>query len=83
MHINSATISFPFGHPDMQLKVEYSGNYPVYIGLARAGAGSSASEWQIKKITYDTNYNVTAIQFAGGTNEYNAVWDSRAGYSYS
>jgi hypothetical protein len=81
--INKATIQFPFDHGDMQLKAEYSGNYPVYIGRARAGAAVADGQWQIKKITYDANFNVTAIQFASGTNDYDKVWDDRASYIYS
>ncbi len=81
--INSKTINFPFAHGDMQLLVEYTGNYPLYIGRARPGAATSAAEWQVCKITYDANYNVTAITWAGGTNDYSNVWDDRATASYS
>lgn len=81
--INKQTISFPFDTNDMQTLVAYSGSYPEYIGRARPGALPAAAEWQIRKVTYDTNFNVTAIQFAGGVNDYSKVWDDRATYSYA
>ncbi|MDD4339198.1 MAG: hypothetical protein PHV00_05910 [Syntrophales bacterium] len=81
--VNNNSISFPFSHNDMQIKVAYTGNYPVYIGRARPGELTSASGWQIAKVTYDSNYNVTALQFASGTNDYDKVWDDRATYTYS
>jgi hypothetical protein len=81
--INSKTIAYPFTPGDLQLKVAYTGNYPLYIGRARPGALSSAAEWQICKITYDSNNNVTAVQWAAGTNDYSNVWDDRAAASYS
>lgn len=81
--INSKTINFPFSSDDMQKAVEYTGNYPLYVGLARPGAAASAAEWQIRKYTYDGSYNVLTIKFAGGTNEYNQVWNDRAGLVYS
>lgn len=81
--INNNTISFPFDHGDMIMLVEYTGNYPLYIGRARPGVLAGGAEWQIKKITYDANYNVTAVQFASGSHDYDKVWTSRASYSYS
>lgn len=81
--LNNHTIQYPFSTSDLQMQVEYSGNLPVYIGYARPDAATSAAEWQIKKVTYDSNNNVTAIQFAAGVNDFNKVWDNRATYSYS
>jgi len=81
--INNQTISFPFDSADLQMAVAYTDIYPVYIGRARPGALVSAAEWQIRKITYDANYNVTAIQFAAGVNDYTKVWNDRATYTYA
>lgn len=81
--INTRTISYPFGHGDLQMRVEYNANQdPLYLGYAAPGSGSDAAVWQIRKYTYDANNNVTLVQFAGGTNEFARVWDNRAGYSY-
>lgn len=81
--INSKTIQYPFSASDMMCLVEYSGGNPVYIGRAAAGTATSAAAWQVQKLTYDVDGNVTAIQFAGGTNDYNQVWDDRATLTYS
>jgi len=83
--VNNHTISFPFDESDLQRKIAYdASNRPEYIGRARAGATATAAEWQIQKITYDPASGLcTAIQFANGVNDYNAVWNDRATYSYS
>jgi hypothetical protein len=82
--INNATISFPFSRADLQPIIEYNAaGDPLYIGFARPGALTSAAEWQIAKCTYDAGGNMTAKQFAGGVNDYNKVWDDRAGYTYA
>lgn len=82
--INNHTIQFPFSQGDMQMKVAYTAaGDPEYIGHARPAALASAAEWQIKKVTYDADRNVTAVQFADGVNDYEKIWDSRTGYSYS
>lgn len=56
---------------------------PVYIGYAKAGTAKDKIGWQIRKLTYDANSAVTDVQFASGTAEFDKIWDSRAGYSYS
>ena len=83
MAINSKTIQYPFSNADLITKIEYSGNYPVYIGHAAPGTLVTAAAWQIQKITYDGNSNITNVQFAAGVNDYTKVWDDRAGYVYS
>lgn len=60
-----------------------SGTNPIYIGVAVANSATSAAVWQIKKLTYDGNDNPTSILAAGGTTEYNQVWDDRASLTYS
>lgn len=83
-YINSQTIAYPFGHPDLQILVARNAAQSVeYIGRARPGAATSAAEWQIGKIAYDANGDFASLKFAGGTNTYSKVWDNRAAYSYS
>jgi YD repeat-containing protein len=81
--INNHTISFPFSAADLQMRVAYNGNYPEYIALARPGAQETAPEWQIRKLVYDAYGNITSITFAGGSNDYNKVYQDRADYAYS
>ncbi len=54
----------------------------TFIGLAEPGTAKSAAFWQIRKITY-SGFSVTDVQFADGDNNFNNVWDDRAGLSYS
>lgn len=51
----------------------------TYVGTALPGVATSASEWQIKKITVAGT--ITSIEYPGGV-EYIYVWDDRATYTY-
>jgi hypothetical protein len=64
------------------VKIEYSGDNPIYVAKASPGSATSAAVWQISKLTYSGS-NVTDVQWAGGANTFTNIWDSRAGYSYS
>lgn len=64
--------------------IDYAGGTSaIYLGWALPGVATSAAMWKIQKITYDTNGLVTAIKWASGSDAFNKIWDSRAGYSYS
>lgn len=65
------------------LRIEYSGDNPVYIGQALPGSLTSASLWQIRKLTFDGNGNVTVIQYANGSPNFNQAWDDRVSLNYS
>lgn len=54
-----------------------------YIGIARPGTATSAALWQIRKLSYSATDHVTDIQWAGGSDQFNQVWDDRASLSYS
>jgi hypothetical protein len=58
-------------------------NNPIYIGLALTGSVKSDPVWLIRKLTFDVNNNVTDIQFAAGSKQFNQVWNNRAALSYS
>lgn len=65
-------------------EIDYnSGTNPIYVGIAAPGTATSAANWQIKKMTYDSNNNVTAVQYGGGTASFNQIWDNRASLTYS
>ena len=60
----------------------------IYKCYARPGALSSAPVWQIAKLTYDVNSNVTQItwpQNSSGiaSSDYEFVYDLRTTYTYS
>uniref|UniRef100_A0A6M3LGR2 Uncharacterized protein n=1 Tax=viral metagenome TaxID=1070528 RepID=A0A6M3LGR2_9ZZZZ len=67
----------------LTMKVEYSGDNPLYIGYANPGTATSEVTWQIRKVTVDANGNVTDIKFASGTSKFDKEWDERATYVYS
>jgi len=53
-----------------------------YIGEALPGTANSSSGWRIQQID-ETNDPDLTITWASGTADFNKIWDSRAGYSYS
>lgn len=65
-----------------RIEIEYSGNNPVYVGMAVPNTATSAPAWAIMKLIYSGN-NVVQVLWADGTNQFKKIWDSRAGYSYS
>lgn len=72
---------------------EFRGEYDVsnnliYAGTARPGAGEDEAKWQIKKLTYDVNNNLTEMKYpqdADGNprSDFDFVWDDRASYTFS
>lgn len=84
MPINSKTIQYPFDKTDLvHMQDLAAGANVVYEGWAIPGTATSAAAWQICKHTYDGSNNRLTTTFAGGTNDYNQVWDNRAALSYS
>ena len=65
--------------------IEYytSNKLPKYIGYSLPGTSASTAGWSIKLITYDAQSNVLSRKWAGGTNAYTKVWNSRDSYDYS
>lgn len=60
----------------------------IYKGFARPGASESADVWQIAKMAYDANNNITSITWPQGSNsaassEFIFAWSDRASYTYS
>jgi len=65
------------------LAIEYDdSNNLVYIGEATPGSPQDEAVWRIRKITH-TGSNPTGIEWAGGTTEFNKIWDERTDYEYS
>jgi len=53
-----------------------------YQGWAQPNSATSAVRWRIRRFTYDTSNRVTAIEWAGGNDAWDQVWDNRATLSY-
>lgn len=60
-----------------------SGTNVVYMGLAIPGTSSKDAKWQIKRMSYDDNSNVTSIMFAEGSLDFSYRWSNRTAYSYT
>ena len=54
-----------------------------YQGFAYPGTAKNTTGWAIKQFTYDSSNRMTDIQWAGGTDGFDSIWDSRTGYTYS
>ena len=64
-------------------RIEYVSATINYYGLASPGAATSDAGWQIRRETLDSQSRTIQIDFAGGTLEYNQIWDNRATLAYS
>ena len=73
---------------DEEFRGDYlSGTNLIYKGFGRPGAPVTDPVWQICKITYDGNNNITAIQWPENTsgiasNDYQFIWNDRASYTF-
>lgn len=69
---------------NLSLKIDYNGGTnPIYLGIAAPGTTTSDANWQIRKLTFDGNNNITSIQYANGSSEFDQIYDDRASLSYS
>ena len=57
-------------------RITYQNSTTNYYRLAAPGTATSSPAWQIRRETLDSQQRTTAIDFAGGTLEYNQVWDN-------
>ena len=79
-----AVLKSIFRNQTNKMLLDYQGGVnAIYIGMAKPGSGTKAAKWQIKKMTYDANDNITSIKFAGGSIDFKSSWSLRATYSYS
>jgi hypothetical protein len=63
------------------------GNNLIYKCFARPGSPTSIAVWQIAKLTYDGNNNITMIQWplnddGLASNAYEFIYDDRTSYTY-
>jgi len=63
------------------ISYDISGN-PEYAGEAATGSSQAVAAWRIMKITYDGG-NPVSVQWAGGTQKFDKIWDDRTSYTYS
>lgn len=58
-------------------------NLPIYIGEAIAGTLTSETGWRIQKRGYNGSGRLISIKWANGDGRFHAIYDNRAGFSYS
>ena len=64
--------------------VDYDGGTKaVYVGEAKPGSLTSEEVWQIYKLGYNVDGNLTSLKWASGSNDYKFEWDERTTYIYS
>lgn len=74
---------------EVALRAQNDGNgNAIYVGRAKVGTATSEDKWQIQFISYDGNNAVTSVTWpenslSNASAEYEFVWDSRDGYTYS
>ena len=64
-------------------RIDYASATINYYGLAAPGTATNAAAWQIRRETLDSSQRTTQIDFAGGTLDYNQIWDNRASLDFS
>lgn len=59
-----------------------TGGAVIYIGKAQIGSATSAAVWQIERLS-TTSAGYIYMDWAGGNDEYDNVFDNRAIFTYS
>ena len=62
--------------------IDVSGDY-TYIGEALPGTSQGSTSWRIKQVYVNPSTQDTTILWAGGTAEFDKIWNDRLSYSYS
>jgi|GEM_PF-1449883 len=71
------------GIDNMTTRLDYEGgNNIIYAGYAQPGSEETDPVWQIRKMEYDGNGNLTSVKFAGGTAAFDKIWNNRDSYTY-
>ena len=70
------------GDDDVYAKrVDFVGDTVIDRGEAAVGATTSSGVWRVRRITLASDGDVTE-EWAGGSAEFNQVWDNRASLMY-
>ena len=54
-----------------------------YQGFAYPGASVSDAKWSIRKFAYNSDNVTTSVLYAGGSDNFDKIWDNREDYTYS
>lgn len=80
--ISKGGVGFPFTDCDLTTTIEYTGDNPIYVGMAKPGTAKDEIGWQIRKLVYSGD-NVIDVTWANGSSTFSFKWTERATYSYS
>ena len=81
--INAQTIQYPFDHGSLKSRTAYdNGNDIFYVGFAAPGTATSTAAWQIRRISQYSDDD-PYVDFAGGSNNFDQVWDDYDTLDYS
>jgi hypothetical protein len=66
---------------------DYTGANLTYAGFARPGSAEGILVWQIRRLAYDVNGNLTSVTWPLDTDglpssDFEFSWTARAGYTY-
>lgn len=65
----------------LQKEVDFIGSTTIYIGLAAPGTFFNAADWQIKRIDFANDGDITQL-WAEGDVKFDNIWDNRASLTY-
>ena len=68
-------------NPEEQVIIDAADSSTTYTGAARIAGSSADAIWQVKRIV--VNGTITSFAYADGDDNYDNVWDDRAGLVYS
>jgi len=76
-----STIAAPTYTEGLATRIDEASPTVTYVGKAVPSTATSAATWQIQRLT--STASTLTVEWADGNDEFDNVWDSRAGWSYS
>jgi hypothetical protein len=68
--------------PNYTTIVDQNTDYVMYLGKAIIGSNTSATSWQIKRVS-STSADYMSIQWGGGVDTFTNIWNNRTLLTYS
>ena len=64
-------------------RVDFIGDDLIYKGQAQPGTLDATNAWRIQEITFVGPEDDVEIRWAGGTSDFDKIWDDRLGFTYT
>jgi hypothetical protein len=83
-HVVIKASDIPIGGaaPDYAVLYDSVSTTISYLGKALPGTATSALSWQVKRLTFGADGDVTT-HYADGNSSFDNIWDNRASLAYS